>query len=305
MSKKEKIDYHGWPNSWRLSNETIELIITGDVGPRIIHFGFIGGENEFVTVNETLGQTGGDEWRAYGGHRFWHAPEHPVRTYYPDNGPIAFEDHGEFVRLVQETEATTGIQKEIDIQMHPQEARVHLTHRLINHNLWPVELAPWALSVMATGGTGIMPLPPRKTHQESLLPANTLSMWAYTNMADPRWTWGQRVIMLRQDPTNEVPQKIGISSQDGWAAYARGGHLFVKLFDPVAGAQYPDFNSTVEFFTNEMILEVETLGPLVNLAPGSAVTHRETWCLLADVPQPQSEADVIANIFPLIAQIRN
>jgi hypothetical protein len=252
-----------------------------------------------------LGQTGGDEWRVYGGHRFWHAPEHPQRTYYPDNDLVAVEDHGDFMRLIQDTETTTGIQKEIDLELHPQEARVQVTHRLRNRSMWPVELAPWALSVMASGGTGIMPLPPRKTHQESLLPANTLSMWAYTNMADPRWTWGQRVIMLKQDPANHEPQKIGISSPDGWAAYARNGHLFVKFFEPVAGARYPDFNSNVEFFTDDTILEVETLGPLVNLAPDSAVSHTETWFLLADVPQPQNEADVIANIFPRIEQLKS
>jgi hypothetical protein len=53
-----------------------------------------------------------------------------------------------------------------------------------------------------------------------------------------------------------------------------------------------------------MILEVETLGPLTKLSPGSAVTHTETWFLLADVAQPRSEAEVIANIFPRIEQLR-
>lgn len=304
MKTIEKIDYYGWPNSWRLSNDLIELVVTTDVGPRLIHFSFKGDENEFVTIPPILGQTGGDEWCLYGGHRFWHAPEHPVRTYYPDNNPVLFADQGDFVRLTQQTESTTGIQKEIDIQIDPHEARVRVIHRLINHNMWSVELAPWALSVMAPGGTAILPLPPRKSHEESLLPANTLSMWSYTNMADPRWIWGHQVILLKQDPENDVPQKIGSSASEGWAAYARNGHLFVKFFEPAPDAQYPDLNSSVEFFTNELILEVETLGPLVKLSPGSAVTHTETWLLLPDIPQPQNEADVLANIFPKIEQLK-
>ena len=304
MKTVEKIDYYGWLNSYRLSNDVVELIVTTDVGPRLIHFSFKGEDNEFVTLPDMVGMTGGGEWRLYGGHRFWHAPEHPVRTYYPDNNPVTFEDHDDFVRLVQDIEPLTGIQKEIDIRLDAHEARLCVTHRLINHTMWPVELAPWALSVMAPGGTGIVPLPPRKSHGESLLPANTLSMWAYTDMSDPRWTWGRQVILLKQDPENDSPQKIGISSQEGWAAYARHGHLFVKFFEPAAGARYPDLNSSVELFTNELILEVETLGPLVNLAPGTTVTHTETWALLRDIPQPQSEADVVDEILPQIERLK-
>lgn len=303
MNSAEKIDYQGWENCYRITNNAVELIITADVGPRLIHFGFKGEENEFFTVPEMMGQSGGRTWLVYGGHRFWHAPEHPVRTYFPDNTPVVIEDHGDFVRLVQETEVSTGIQKEMDIRLDAHQARLQVIHRLRNHNMWAVELAPWALSVMAPGGIGIVPLPPRKSHAESLLPANTLSMWAYTDMSDPRWTWGKTLIMLRQDPARTSPQKVGISSWEGWAAYANRGHLFVKFFDPQSSAHYPDLNSSVEFFTNEMMLEVETLGPLVNLLPGTAVTHTETWVLLRDIAQPENEADVLAGILPKIERL--
>ena len=37
----EKIKYAGWENCYRLDNGRIELVITGDVGPRVIRFGFI------------------------------------------------------------------------------------------------------------------------------------------------------------------------------------------------------------------------------------------------------------------------
>src|SRR5687768_17136654 len=117
MIKPEKIDYSGWANSYRLSNGQIEMIITTDVGPRIIHFGFVGSENELNVFPEMLGKTGGDEWRVYGGHRLWHAPEQNPRSYAPDNSPVRFEDHGEFVRVIQPVEASTGIEKEMDIHM--------------------------------------------------------------------------------------------------------------------------------------------------------------------------------------------
>ena len=57
-------------------------------------------------------------------------------------------------------------------------------------------------------------------------------------------------------------------------------------------------------FTNGMMLEIETLGPLVQLASGTAVTHSETWHLFGDVPLPQTEADVIADILPKVHNIQ-
>ena len=296
----QKTDYHGWPNCCRLSNGLIDLIATTDVGPRIIRFGFVGEENEFKEYEDTAGQVGGDDWRIYGGHRLWHAPEARPRTYCPDNSPVALEQHPDFVRLIQPTEATTGIQKEIDVRLSPTEAQVEVTHRLRNTNLWAVELAPWALSVMAPAGTAIIPLPPRRSHEESLLPTSTIALWAYTDMADPRWHWGKRYVLLRQNPRSDTPQKAGVMVTDGWAAYARAGHLFLKRFRYVEHAHYPDFGCSVEAFTNADMLELETLGPLVHLHPGAAVEHVERWHLFRDVPTPQNDADVDRDILARI-----
>lgn len=297
-----KTPYKGWPNCYRLYNDQIELIVTTDVGPRVIRFGFIGGDNLFAEFENDLGQTGGDTWRLYGGHRLWHAPEQNPRSYFPDNGPVALEEHPGFVRLVQPVEATTGIQKEIDIALAPATAQVTLTHRLRNTNLWTVELAPWALTVMGINGVAVIPLPPRGSHETNLLPTNSLTLWAYTDMTDPRWTWGRSAILLRQDPQAKTPQKIGVLAPDGWIAFARGGDLFVKRFHYLPGASYPDFGCTVEIFTRSDMLEVETLGPLVQLAPAASVEHVEQWHLFRDVAAPQNDADVTSRVLPKVAQ---
>jgi hypothetical protein len=296
----EKVSYGGWPNCRRLSNGLVELVVTTDVGPRIIRFGFTGGENEFREDELTLGKMGGDEWRAYGGHRLWHAPEAMPRTYWGDNWPVRFEPHPGFVRLIQPTEPTTGIEKELDIYLAAGAAHVEVTHRLRNKNCWAVELAPWALSVMAAGGTAIVPLPPRGPHPEVLQPVNTLALWAYTDMSDPRWTWGRKYILLRQDAAATSSQKAGAWVPDGWVAYARHSHLFVKTFNPAPGAPYPDLGCSTELFTNAQILELETLGPLVRLQPDAAVEHVEHWYLLRDVEDPASDADVGQQVLPYV-----
>jgi len=298
----DKTSYKGWRNCYRVSNGFVDLIVTTDVGPRIIRFGFVGEENEFKEYDGMVGETGGAEWRIYGGHRLWHAPEARPRSYYPDNVPVAWEEHAGFVHVVQPTETTTGIQKEIDIRLSAREAHVEVTHRLRNANLWAVELAPWALSVMAPGGRAIIPLPPCASHQESLLPTGVIALWAYTNMADRRWLWGKKYVMLGQDRTATAPQKAGFVVTDGWAAYARDGHLLVKKFSYLEGERYPDFGCSVEVFTDADMLELETLGPLVRLPPGGIAEHVEHWFLFRDVPVPSGENDVDSKLQPKIGE---
>lgn len=296
----EKITYRGWQRCYRLSNQVVDLIITADVGPRVIRFGFVDGENQFWEDPELLGSSGGDEWVNYGGHRLWHAPEARPRTYAPDNAPVQVEEREGVTRFIQPVEPSTGIQKVLDICLGAG-TEVRVVHWLRNKNLWPVTLAPWALSVMAPGGTGIVPLPPRGSHAENLLPNTGLILWAYTDMRDRRWTWGTHYVLLRQDRQAETVQKVATYAPQGWLGYARAGNLFVTTFTPVHGADYPDLGANVELFTNPDMLELETLGPLTELAPHGEVSHVETWHLFEGVPRPETDEDVAAHVEPLLA----
>ncbi|MBN2310712.1 MAG: hypothetical protein JXR94_17195 [Candidatus Hydrogenedentes bacterium] len=298
----ETMAYGGWPNCVRLSNGRVDLVVTTDVGPRIIRFGFAGGQNLFKEYAEQLGKTGGDEWRIYGGHRLWHAPEAKPRTYAPDNGPVTHEWNGSTLRITQPVEASTGIQKQMEISLDADADHVTVLHRLINRNQWEVELAPWSLTVMTQKGRAIFPQEPYIPHTEKLLPARPLVLWNYTDMADPRWTWGAKYVQLQQDPKATAPQKIGILNTLGWAAYTLDGDVFVKRFPCVAGGEYPDYGVNNETFTNDEMLEMESVGPLAPLAAdGGMAEHTESWYLFkADLST--DEAALEKQLTPLLAK---
>jgi hypothetical protein len=286
-----------------MSNNLVDLIVTADVGPRVIRFGFIDQANEFKEFENEVGKTGGDKWRSYGGHRLWHAPEAMPRSYAPDNSPVEMRVSDAGIHAIQPIETQTGIQKEIEITLEEGGAHVSVLHRLRNLGTWSVELAVWCLSVMDMEGTAIVPLPPRGPHPDNLLPTSTLAVWAYTDLTDPRLVWGKRYILLRQDPKNSTPQKIGASVPDGWVAYARKGHLFVKTFEYVPDAVYPDMGCSFESWTDHEMLELETLSPLVYLAPGDEVEYVEDWYLFDGVKTPASDDEVIKTILPVIKQV--
>jgi len=294
--------YGGWPNAVKLSNGTIELIATLDVGPRVIRFGFEGGPNVMKEFAGQMGGTNEAEWMIRGGHRLWHAPEAKPRTYPLDNVPVQLEEIGDFgVRLTPEPEIANGIQKQMEITMAAGENLVTVTHRLTNIGPWAIELAPWALSVMDAGGKAIVPLPEKLSHTEVLTPAFPLVLWPYTDMTDSRLHFGSRYFTLSQDAT-KGPTKFGMALELGWAAYQVHGVLFVKYFDFDPCAVYPDYGCNFETFTNEEFLEVESLGPLTLLEPGETVEHDETWRLFDNVPLAIDEESIDRIVRPLVEQ---
>ncbi len=127
-----------------------------------------------------------------------------------------------------------------------------------------------------------------------------MAIWAFSNLSDPRLILGRQYIMLCQDKDSSEPLKIGVMVSDGWTAYYNNGHLFVKTFDYKSGALYPDFGCSVESFTNEAFLELETLGPLTLLESGESVEHVENWFLFRDIPEPHTDGDIEQHILPLI-----
>ena len=298
----EIVLYNGWSNCLRLSNPLVDLIIPLEIGLRVMRYGFIGEENELFEIAEDQGKTGGDTFRYYGGHRLWHAPEANPRTYHPDNEPVSAQDYGTFVRLIQPVENSTGIQKEIDIALSEVSTHVRLVQRLRNTTLWTLPLAPWGLTMMAAGGTAILPMPPRGSHPENLTPVNSLALWAYTDLSDTRLIFGRQNVLVRQDTQMVLPLKIGARIPSGWAGYARRGHLLIKRFHDDGLGDYPDLGSNVEIFTNADMLEVETLGPMQTLPPGGEVEHVEDWYLFRDVPTPHNDTQVERHILPKILE---
>ncbi|MCL4377780.1 MAG: DUF4380 domain-containing protein [Actinobacteria bacterium] len=299
---EEKYNYYGWPNCLRITNKVIEIIVTTDVGPRIISFGFIGDKNLFGEIKEEVGRMGGLEYSVYGGARLWHAPEENPRCYYPDNIPVKYIWDGKTLKLIQETEITTGIKKEICLTFFSNKNYIRVAHRIYNKNLWDIEFAPWAINIMNLGGIAIIPQEPYHTCEEKLNPVRPLVLWSYTDMSDPRWIWGEKYIQIKQDPKAVTRQKIGILNTAGWAAYYLDGYVFIKKYKYNPKAIYPDFNVNTEIYTDSELLELETLGPLEKVKPDNYVEHSENWYLFK-IKLNRSEKSIDKYLLPLIDEI--
>jgi len=290
----------------RLTNGDVEVVITTGFGPRILSYRYQDGPNAlgYLDPREQSKPTPfGDAWHIYGGHRLWHAPEHPDLSYVPDNVPVRVTVERNAVVVTRPLEVPTLLVKEMRIALAEAGSRVEIEHRITNQGTASIELAVWALTMMAPGGTAIFPNAPFVPYPEGLLPVRRLVLWPYTDLGDPRFRFGSRYLRLRHDTAAKAPQKIGIFDEtNGWAAYACDDWLFLKRYAPsVATTPLVDLGCNVESFSDAKVIEVETLGPQLALAPGTTATHYEAWHLFRGVNAADDDDALGRTLDPILA----
>jgi len=301
----KQLNHAGWENNLQLANDKAELIISLDVGPRILSYKTPRTENVLKTYPEQLGKAGENEWMIRGGHRLWVAPEDEALTYVPDNVSVNYDlGAPNEVKLINAGVEPWKIKKEMTVSLADNTSQVTIVHRIINEGSAPIEAASWGLSVMIPGGLEIIPHPPLGVHPRDLLPNRLMIIWPYTNLTDPRWRFGESFITLRQTANAGQPTKLGLAHKQKWIGYLTRDSLFIKTIEYQEGATYPDYGCNFETFTNQDMLEIESLGPLKKLAPGESVSHTERWHLFGEIPEPHSlqEPELAAWLAPFLKE---
>ena len=283
----------GWKQVLVLANDEVELLITLDVGPRVISYRHQSGLNLFKTFDDQLGKSGEPDWQIRGGHRLWIAPE-TTSSYFPDNHPVSFSLIGEnHVRLRTPTEAQSGIEKELEIFLDEKTSRVTINHSMTAARPSISDIALWGLTAFKPGGKAVIPMPPKNLHPNdlsitekksgndaalNLLPNRSISLWAYTDLSDPRFKWHKDRLEINQH-ANTASTKLGFLHQMKTAHYEVDGYRFSKTIDYRQDATYPDGNCNLEIFTDGTMLELESLSPLVPLKKDEKIIHTESWSL--------------------------
>lgn len=287
MIKTEVKEYLDYGKVLALSNDIIEAFITIDVGPRIIRFGFVDGQN-IMCDNRSVMQPKCDKefcdffgkdkkWEILGGHRIWTSPESYPHSYYPDLDTVKYEITNNGAIFTPNPETENGFQKQLEIKMDPDDANMYVTMRVTNIAKQPQKFSIWGLTVSATNGTLIMPM---NNNDTGLLHNRNISVWPYTNLADPRVYFGKNYVTLHQDKNIAQSFKLGFGLNNAEAYYCLGEDIFRKSYDTNHKTEtYPDNDCSFETYTNDGFIEVESLSPLKFVSPDETVELTEHWSM--------------------------
>lgn len=281
---EEKIEFLELPNCIRLTNGDVEIIVTTDVGPRILKYSFVGGENILGLHPEAKVETPLGDFKPYGGHRLWIAPEKMPESYAPDNSPVEYfsDEKKNSIRLIQPVENTTETRKELEVTLDKKGSGVSIKHKIANSGAETIEAAAWAITITRGGGEALIPNEPFAPHGDgNLLPVRNLALWSYTDLTDSRFAFDNDFIRLRTDEKKTQAQKIGVLNKREFVVYRRENLELIKRFKFHKNAEYPDMNSNTEVYTAGSYIEVETLSPLEKIAPGNSIEYAERWELFS------------------------
>ncbi len=168
------------------------------------------------------------------------------------------------------------ITKEISIQLDPTSSNVQVNQVIRNESTTPIEIAAWGLSMMAPGGSAMLPVRKATDARTGLLPDRALVMWPYASFDDRRLNLQDDSIIVHSNTTDD-PFKLGLRSPQARLAYLRDGIVFEKSIEFDPQSEYPDYGCNLEVYTNQDFVELEVLSGIQQLAPGSEIRLHENW----------------------------
>ncbi len=276
MVKLTAIEHHGHA-SIELVDRRSRLVIVHAVGPRIASFGAIDGDN--LLFWDTAGRHTRGDWRLYGGHRLWIARPHAdesEETYAPDNRPCRVRELPDGVAIISPPTPSL-IEKTIAVHAGPSGWRIEHRLRNVGDMLWSG--GAWGLTCT---------LPNKSTRYRIPLDGGDPN-WDVLTMVVPR-RWGGDHSSRLADPQFAITEEHVAIRARGIEAkrmlFAPRGMLemqdargrFTKTSALIREGTYPlNTNVAIYLGTRSFMVELETMGPLVTLAPKQILRHVEKW----------------------------
>ena len=269
-------DFHGLPTE-SVDSPFLRIEYLTTAGPRIVRlFAGDGEENLLAEVPDMAWEIPQGRFHLRGGHRLWVAPETLQNECQPDNDPVKLERGAGWARLTGPMDPVWQLTRSIELRLHPERVALTVIHRVSNGGRERIRLAPWGITQLPLGGLAAMPQAIDPSDAGGFLPNRSIALWPYTKLKDARLTIENDLIFLAGEAAADAC-KVGCRNPQGWLAYWRGQHIFVKHSAFEAEAVYPDFGCNTELYVLNRFIELETLGPLVELAAGQEVSLAETW----------------------------
>lgn len=279
-------DFHG-QGTVILENEHFQIECLANAGPRIVRLipAWLG-ENIFAEIPDVAIRTELGNYHYFGGHRLWFAPKVQSQVYFPDNHGVTVTEIKDGLKLVGGIEPDTHTRKSISIQTSPSRPFIMIKHMIRNYGTEAIHLAPCAITMLRPNSIALLPQQVGLVDKDGFLPNRNLSLWSYSRWDDPRLELGQDLIQVRSDNSKRA-LKLGYFNVLGWLGYVFEDVFFLKRFGVRRDEEYPDNGCNAEVSSTDRMVELESLGALVDLKPQEELVHTETWELYKtnDIPR--------------------
>jgi hypothetical protein len=296
--KIRKIRFKNW-NTIEISNLKIKILIVPKIG-RVLHYGFLTGENIFYENQELEGVQfkEGDYFKKYGiaqapnigGNRVLPCSEEYFDSitgsrHVPDPFINASAYNYSLLKngIILESPISNllGIQIKRVITISENGTLVDIKQELIkktaakNKNLEEIPLTIWSLSKIKTPNIAYLPINPDSIFEKGFL----ISIWPDAeNNAFKNVSVNNAILEIKS--SEDLPQKVGSDSKN-WIASLIAETLFIESykFETDKKEFYPDGGTSCTIFGNDLFSELECLSPEKTLKIGESIQYDLQWSL--------------------------
>ncbi len=281
----EQIEFLGWREAYQVRLGETVMVVVAEIGPRILSLSVGDGPNLLMVDQHTTGR-GQDhvEWHIYGGHRVWVAPE-TKDTYAPDNVRCEVNVTDDSLTVVAPVTPQTKLRKRLTISGRGD--RFVVEQGILNTGDMLYTGAVWALTCVEP--SGIVVFPWGRGGRWDLKKIVYWNEWIGHSSDVTSRQWQPGPDLFKIVPTGEEG-KVGTNSPEGWVALCREDATFVKSHAWKSGVRYPDEDCSIQVYTCERFIEMETLSPLAVFHPGEEIIHQEVWTVTAEAIDPSDGA---------------
>lgn len=262
-----------------IEHADVRMTIVHEVGPRIVAFHHVDGEN--LLFWDTEQAYFHDEWRMYGGHRLWTTrpdADESEETFAPDNKACTVRQIGDCVELISPP-TQARIEKSMTVTVGAGVWTIE--HRLRNTGslLWAG--GAWALTCTRSGPLTSYRIPLGGGDPTwDVLTVAIPRRWAghTSRLDDPQFVFDDDALNFR---ALGHEAKRMLSAPRGTIVMADPVRGELTKAAPLRAGRYPrDTNLAVYLSPDAQLVELESMSPIKMLSPGATLVHTEAWSLL-------------------------
>ena len=308
------IEYLGWSGAYRLRNDEIQVVIVPEIG-RIVHIGFLEGENLLRLDEHLHGRTGAaaepGEWLNFGGDWLWPVaqsrwsdfqegiwPPSPFLDGRPWSGRAwRTEDGSQHCLISRDFGAPLHVRVSRTIRLDPTNMHISVRQRIERLESSDIPVTLWHLSQVQDAEQVVIPV-----ENDSRFEKGITSLMFDTPKKNMLY-YGQETVVYQAQRGGE--HKLGSDSPRAWLAALKGRTLLVAQATPGEGQGiYPDGGCTVQLYSNTGLgyAELETLSTEQVLEPGEHINNTITLALFRLDPVPETSANLADAVQRLLGE---
>jgi hypothetical protein len=294
------ITSHGYENCIELSNSACRVVLDPNFGGRVLVYEIDGKNALYVDPEKNGFIPVPGEWRGLSGMqpsagRFDIGPERiKVDTKLFWLGKWNAEITGNFsATLTSQINEKENLQVVRDFELDPNTTKFKVTQTIKNLGTTPKKLCYWSRTFATGGGICIVPLSnPNRFPKGYISYSNSNSMLFMPEPEENIKVMNDYLLIL--GPV-KLPKMV-FDSDKGWLGYiTKDDMLFVKTYEYNKNHEYGEMAAVPLsiWYHQDIVAELEPIGPWEWIAPKGESSFSETWHLLPyDYPE-NKEVDVV------------